>query len=377
MLESQRHLFDIPDTVAYLNCAYMSPLLKRVVAAGQEGVAQKAQPWTISPPDFFATTERARTLFARLIGASANDIATIPACSYGMAVAATNIPIGSGQNIVVLQDQFPSNVYPWRQLADDIGAEVLSVARGGNQGWTPRILEAINPDTAVVALPHCHWTDGTLIDLETVSRRARNFGAAVVLDLTQSIGALPFDVAAIKPDFAVAAGYKWMMGPYSLGFMYVAPHWQDGRPLEHNWIARLGSEDFARLIDYQSEFQPGARRFDVGESANFALMPMAVAALEQLLEWGVDTIAATLAARTEGIAAQAAPLGLTASDSSQRAGHFLGLRFAAGMPADLLQRLAAEQVYVSVRGDSMRVTPHVYNDDRDTERFISALSRLL
>lgn len=377
MIPSQRHLFDIPETVTYLNCAYMSPLLRSVVEAGRQGVADKAQPWRIAPPDFFATAERARALFARLIGAEADDIASIPACSYGMAVAAANVPISAGQNIVVLEDQFPSNVYPWRQLADDHGGDVVTVARGGNQGWTPRILEAINPDTAVVALPHCHWTDGTLIDLEAVGQQARRFGAMLVLDLTQSIGAMPFDVTAIKPDFAVAAGYKWMMGPYSLGFMYVAPQWQDGRPLEHNWIARQGSEDFAGLVNYRNEFQPGARRFDVGESANFALMPMAVAALEQLLDWDVDEIAETLTARTQAIAELAAPLGLTASDGSLRAGHFLGLRRPGGLPEHLLAALAEAQVYVSIRGDSMRVTPHLYNDDNDTEKFIETLRRLL
>ena len=228
-----------------------------------------------------------------------------------------------------------------------------------------------------MALPHCHWTDGTLIDLQVVARRCREVGAALAVDLTQSIGAMPFDVNDIQPDFAVAAGYKWMMGPYSLGFMYVAPKWQAGRPLENNWIARLGSEDFARLVNYRQDFQPGARRFDVGEGANFALMPMAVAALEQLLDWGVDEIAATLAVRTQAIAERAALLGITASDPAMRAGHFLGLRFPGAMPDDLTQRLAARQVYVSVRGDSMRVTPHLYNDDNDIDRFAGVLGDLL
>ena len=377
MISSQRNLFDIPDSVTYFNCAYMSPLLKSVVAAGQAGVARKAQPWQVSPPDFFATSERARELFAVLIGATADDIASIPACSYGMAVAAANLPVQTGQTILVLEEQFPSNVYPWRQLAADNGATVVTVARGGNAGWTPRVLDAMTPQTALVALPHCHWTDGSLIDLEAVSRRCRELGAALVVDLTQSIGALPFDVGTIQPDFAVAAGYKWMMGPYSLGFMYVAPRWQDGRPLEHNWIARQGSEDFARLVNYRPDFQPGARRFDVGEGANFALMPMAVAALEQLLQWGVPEIAATLDARTRSIADRAAPLGLTSGDPALRAGHFLGLRFASGIPDGLLQRLAAEQVYVSVRGDSMRVTPHLYNSDADVDRLIDVLKRTL
>ena len=377
IIPSQRHLFSLPDDVAYLNCAYMSPLLDAVVAAGQQAVALKAQPWRISPPDFFATPERTRTLFAQLVGAQPEDIAAVPSCSYGTATAAANLPVAKGRSLVVLEDQFPSNVYPWRDLAAAKGGRMVTVPRGGNDGWTPRILEAIDGDTAVVALPHCHWTDGSLVDLAAVGRRCREAGAALVVDLTQSIGALPFDIAEVEPDFMVAAGYKWMMGPYSLGFLYVAPKWQGGRPLEHNWIARAGSEDFARLVNYRMEFQPGARRFDVGEGANFALMPMAVAALEQLHAWGVANIAETLAALTGAIAEQAAGLGLSASDASQRAGHFLGLRFPKGMPAGLPERLGREQVYVSVRGDSLRVTPHLYNTQADVERLIAVLKAAL
>jgi selenocysteine lyase/cysteine desulfurase len=377
MIPSQRHLFDIPDDVAYFNCAYMSPLMKKVVAAGQEAVALKARPWQITPPDFFSTPELARELFAQLINAQADDIAIIPACSYGTATAAQNLPVGKGQEMLVLQDQFPSNVYPWRELAVEREAEIVTIPRGGNDGWTPRILDAIGGNTAIVALPHCHWTDGSLIDLEAVGRRCREVGAALVVDLTQSIAALPFDVARIQPDFAVAAGYKWLMGPYTLGFVYVAPQHRDGRPLEHNWIARQGSEDFAGLVDYKTEYQPGARRFDMGEGANFMAMPMAVTAMRQLLEWGVEEIQETLSAMTETIAARAAPLGLSASDPTMRAGHFLGLGFPGEVPAGLPERLGQEGVYVSVRGQSMRVTPHLYNNEADVERLIDVLASAL
>jgi selenocysteine lyase/cysteine desulfurase len=173
--------------------------MKKVVAAGQDAVALKAQPWQISPPDFFSTPERARELFAQLINTQADDIAIIPACSYGTATAAQNLPVGKGQEMLVLQDQFPSNVYPWRELAADREAEIVTIPRGGNDGWTPRILDAIGGNTAIVALPHCHWTDGSLIDLEAVGRRCREVGAALVVDLTQSIAALPFDVTQISP----------------------------------------------------------------------------------------------------------------------------------------------------------------------------------
>ena len=168
-----------------------------------------------------------------------------------------------------------------------------------------------------------------------------------------------------------------MLGPYTLGFLYVAPQHHEGRPLEHNWIARQGSEDFARLVDYKLEFQPGARRFDMGESANFSALPMAVAALEQLLEWGVDNIQSTLADMTDRIAERAVPLGLSALPPGDRAGHFLGLRFPGEVPTNLPERLAHRKVFVSVRGQSMRVTPHLYNNDMDIERLISVLGKAL
>ncbi len=377
MIPCQRSLFDLPDDVAYFNCAYMSPLMKPVVAAGEAGVARKARPWQITPPDFFTGPEKARGLFAELIGGEADNIAVIPAASYGIAAAARNIPIGRNQRVVVLASQFPSNVYVWRERTRETGGKFTTVKRPDNGDWTSAILDAIDDDTAVVATANCHWTDGGLIDVAAVGSRCREVGAAFVLDLTQSIGALPFDVQAAHADFAIAACYKWMMGPYSLGFMHVAPRYHEGRPLEHNWMARAGSEDFTALVNYQNDFQPGARRFDMGETANFHLLPMAIAALEQLLAWTPAAVQTTLTEMTGSIAARAEQLGLIASDPRYRAGHFLGLRFPGGPPDGLLERLAQAQVHVSLRGDSMRVTPHVYNNTADIDRLIDTLQSSL
>ena len=377
MIPCQRHLFDMPDDVHYLNCAYMSPLLNSVVEIGRQAAARKARPWQIRPLDFFETPEIARRLFARLINAAADDIAIVPAASYGIAAAAANLPLSASQKLIVLQDQFPSNVYAWREKAQAAEARVITVKRRGNRSWADAVLAEIDGDTAIVALPQCHWTDGSMVDLPTIAERCRQVGAKLVLDLTQSIGALAFDVQEIRPDFMVAAGYKWMMGPYTLGFLYVAPEYQSGEPLEFNWIARQGSEDFARLVDYQMDFQPGARRFDMGEGAYFGQMPMAVAALEQLHDWGVENTQMSLRAMTEEIAARAGELGLIAGPPEERAGHFLGLRFPDGVPDGLLARLAAEQVHVSIRGDAMRVTPHLYNNEADMDKLIEVLKAAL
>ena len=301
----------------------------------------------------------------------------MPAASYGLAVAARNLRVEAGDRLLVLAEQFPSNVYTWRELARDKGAELVTIDRPKDGDWTSAVLDHLDERVAITALPHCHWTDGGIVDLVRIGERCRDAGSALVLDITQSIGALPFDVQAIKPDYMVAAGYKWMMGPYSLGYLYVAPEHQDGCPLEQNWITRAGSENFARLIDYQDDYQPGARRFDVGERSNFALMPQSIAALELLLDWTVPSIAETLTAKTAAIAERARDAGLAPMAANRRAGHFLGVRFPDGVPDGLPERLADNQVYVSLRGDSLRVTPHLYNNEADVDRLFSVLEPML
>ena len=378
MLACQRHLFDIPDDVAYLNCAYISPLLNAVRDAGIAGTQRKSHPWEIFPRDFFTDAEEVRGLFAELIGATANDVALGSAASYGTATAARNLPVQLGQRIFVLQDQFPSNVYSWHALANESDGAILTLQRPEDDDWTRSVLEALDERVAIAALPHVHWTDGAMLDLVRIGARCREVGAALVIDGTQSVGVLPFDVNAIQPDFLAVATYKWLLGPYGSGFIYAAPKWQEGTPLEHNWINREGSEDFSNLVDYRDSYQSGARRYDVGERGNIHLVPMVKTGLCQLLDWGVDNIQHTIGARTDRIAVRAADRGITTLPAEHRAGHYLGLRFPAGVPEGLADRLAQGKVYVSVRGrDAVRVTPHLWVTDEDEERFFTVLASAL
>ncbi len=376
MIPDQRLLFDLPEEHAYLNCAYTAPLLKAAARAGIKAIEAKRTPWTIKADDFFSSVENLRRLFSRLVVCSPNDVAIVPAASYGIALAAKNLPVEENQSIVVLQDQFPSNVYSWQNLAAAKNAKIKTTPRPVDNDWTTALLDSIDTDTAIVAAVHNHWTDGTAVDLVRVGEKCRSVGAALVLDGAQSLGASPMSVSAIRPDFLAAISHKWLLGPYSMGFCYVDPKWQNGMPLEENWLNRAGSEDFSRLVDYQEGYQPGARRFDVGEVSNFILSPIAAAALEQILEWGVEEIAETLRAKTDAIAERAEARGLVVAERQYRAPHMIGITKPGGFSGELPGLLAEEQVYVSVRGESVRVAPHVYNNDDEIDRLFAALRKV-
>ena len=369
-----RDLFALPADIAFLNCANMAPQLRAITEIGIQAVKRRETPWMIDSYEWFGRAEELRSAVAELMDADADGIALVPAASYGIAVAAANTPLAAGQNVVVLEHQFPSNVYAWRALADARGAELRTARKDAADSWTGAVLDAIDDDTAIVAVPNCHWTDGALVDLVRVGERARAVGAALIVDASQSLGAYPISVREVQPDFLVSVGYKWQLGPYGLAYLYVAPKWRErSRPLEASWLTRAGAEDFSSLVDYVDEYQPGARRFDMGEYPQFILLPMALAAIRQLLEWEPKKIQATLAGLTSLIAHEAAELGCSVLADDRRVGHMLGVRFRGGLPAELPKRLAGARVYVSVRGDAIRVSPNVYNSEEDAARLIELL----
>ena len=385
MISCQRQLFDIPDDVAFFNCSVLAPILRSSRDAGLVSVTRKAQPWRVGRAERIEEPDRLRALFAGLIGATLQDIALIPAASYGIATAALNLPVKAGQHIVVLRDQYPNNVLPWVQKRVRDGAELVFVDRPEDDDLTSSILEAIDEQTAIAALPHCFWADGTLIDLVAVGRRCREVGAALVVDATQSVGALPFDVTEIRPDFLVVAGYKWLLCPYTLGFLYVAPEHQNGVPLEHSWRGDMlegwGVDWQDGHLDYPDTLQPGVGRFNMGESDNFISVPMAIKALEQVHAWKVSEINSSLRRITETIIDRTRNLGLVPPNIDHRAGHMTGFRLAPGFVHDdfegIQQRLAAKQIYLSVRGDYLRIAPHLQVNDEDIKRLISALVDVL
>ena len=379
-MNCQKHLFNLDPEVTYLNCAYMSPLMKTVEQAGIEGVLRKQQPNKVTGEDFFSETNELRQEYAKLVNCSdPNRIVVIPSVSYGFANVAKNLKLNPGDEILVVGEQFPSNVYPWRRLVQDSGAKIVTVSgpkvtTGRGKLWNEQILEAINPKTRLVATGNIHWADGTLFDMKAIRAKTNEVGAWMVIDGTQSIGAVPFDIGEIQPDALIAAGYKSLMGPYSIGLAYYGPALDDGVPVEENWINRFESENFANLVNYNDAYQPGALRYEVGEHSNFILVPMMLEAVRVLNSWGVENVKTYCDNLVDVYIKQLRDSGFVIEELNYRASNLFGIRLGEGMSMDSIKaRLQEANIFVSYRGDSIRVSPNVYNDAADMEKLVEVL----
>ena len=388
-LTCQAELFALNGADCWLNSAYMGPLPKAVQQAGVEALARRAFPVDLTPADFFAPAEQVRRLCADLVNADPEAVALVLTAAYGMAIVARNLAVRPGQNVVVLGEQFPSNVYPWRNWRE-LGVQ-LRVVPAPDAPWsTPRpgasraalwndaVVAAIDQDTVLVAIEQAHWTDGTLFDLARIGARARAVGAAFVIDGTQTVGAMPLDVAAVRPDALVVHSYKAMLCNYGLGFMVLGPRFASGSPIEESWLMRQGSEDFARLVDYQDVYAPGVRRFDSSIRASPVLIGMLEASCRLLLDWQPARIRAYLLEIERDFVARVRAMGFAVADEHERAANLFGVQMPAGIDIEACRaHLAAKRVHVSVRGSAVRVAPHVYNDRADLTRLANALETML
>lgn len=379
-MDCQKQLFSLPEDHQYLNCAYLSPMLKSVEEAGKQGIEQKRTPWKVLPDEFFKNSNWLRGLFAQLVNASkADQIAILPSVSYGLSTVAGNLPKDTSKKIVIAGEQFPSNVYPWLRRSRESDSKIQIIKAPDdpkNRGeiWNENILQAIDRNTLMVAIGNIHWTDGTLFDLERIGHKAREHRALLVIDGTQSVGALPFDIQKIQPDALICAGYKWLMGPYSIALGYFGPKFKNGIPLEEGWIERKGSEDFAGLVNYTDEYQPGAVRYDVGERSNFILVPMMIKALEQILEWQPAEIQSYCRKLTEEFVGELPKLGYQIEHPDQRAHHLFGIRLPDHIqPEKLQEEFKRKNIHISVRGSAIRISPNVYNDATDITTLLDVL----
>lgn len=380
MLPSQRDQFDIPRDICYLNAAAWSPLPRASQEAGRIGVARKGQPWKLAADFHTAQYERARRAAASLINAEVEDVAIISSVSYGVATAAKAMTVAKGTRVLVLAEDHSSPVLEWMTRAPEQGFTVETVARPDDGDWTAAVLAAIARPGAPVGLASIasiHWSDGGAIDLARVAPALRKQGAALLIDATHGAGVMDMDVATLDPDFLIFPTYKWVLGPYGRAFVYVAKRHQNGIPLEQTGFGRRGvsaeKTPYMRDIGYVT----GARRFDMGERDQFISMEMASIGMEMMAQWGHEAVTARLRMLTDRLADGLRNSGGVVPDARVRAPHILSVGFPQGMPDGLIERLAGQDVYVAPRLGRIRISPHVYNDEQDVDRFVEVFRRLM
>ena len=381
MLASQRDLFDIPRDVCYLNSASFSPLPLKTLQAGRDAVGRKGRPWTLDAGFAGRQHDRARIAAARLINADAADIALIPSISYGVATAAKLVTIARGTRVLVLENDHSSPVREWQARADAQGFAVETIRQPDDADWTSAVLACIErpgaPPVSLASISSVHWSDGGLIDIEQVAVALRRQGALFLIDATQSVGVLPLDVRQLDPDFVIFPTYKWLLGPYGRAFLYIAKRHQDGIPLEQTSGGRRNVRAENAVYFADTGYVGDASRFDMGELDHFVSLEMASIGMEMIAEWGAAAIAQRLAMLTERIAEGVRGLGVGVPLPHLRAPHILSLGFKDGTAKALADGLATEGIYVAARLGRMRVSPHVFNDEADADRFVTALARRL
>ncbi|MEZ5740000.1 MAG: aminotransferase class V-fold PLP-dependent enzyme [Burkholderiaceae bacterium] len=381
-LECQRDQFDLDPDHVWLNSAYMGPLPRATVQAGQRALQARAFPAGITPADFFEPAERTRRLLAGLVNADAEQVAFIPTAAYGTAIVARQLSPVAGANVVMLGDQFPSNVYPWRRWREH-GVQMRMVAApppGADRlaRWHEALLAAIDERTMLASIEQAHWTDGSLFDLVRIGAHCRHHDVPLAIDATQTVGAMPLDVAAVRPDALIVHSYKSMLSNYGLGFAVLGGRFANGEPLEESWLMRAGSEDFSALVDYQDDYAAGMRRFDTSLRANPMLIAMLEASATLLQQWQPARIRDYLLRIERPFVARLRDAGFGVADEGERAANLFGLRLPQGLDAQACRAaLAARNIHVSVRGASVRVAPHVYNDEADLMRLADVLEGMV
>lgn len=371
MLQSQKHLFSLPEDTHYLNAAYMGPLPKATEAAGISGLSRKSNPASIKPADFFEDALVVKELFANLIHADKKQVAITPSASYGLATVFKNINPARGQHVLLIEDEFPSIYYTAYEWCKAHGKEMKIIKRpatGNKQtaAWNEQLLEHIGPETIAVALSPVHWMDGSLFSMSAIGQRCRETNTLFIIDGTQLVGAYPLYVEEVQAHAIVCAAYKWLLGPYSTGLSWLSEEFLHGAPIEQSWVIRKNAADFSSLTNYTEHYISGAGRYDMGEFSNFISMPMLKASLQQILTWTPEAIQSYCDTLSNPFITWVSQMGMHVEEPDFRAAHLFGIRgFHKTQAIALGEKLQKEKIYISVRGNSLRISPHVYNDTLD------------
>ena len=383
MLQNQKHKFSLPSDLTYFNVAYMSPLLKVAEVQGMAALMKKGNPTLMGMTDFFDDIEKLKTTFGQIINAPTSQIAVIPSVSYGVANAVKNLKYKPGGNIICLSEQFPSNYYPWERAAQEQSQELCVIGPSKDtseriSSWNQNIIDAINPNTTAVCLCHVHWADGSLFDLKKISKACQKNEAYLIIDGTQSVGALPLRLNEVPFDALIVGGYKWLLGHYGMGMAFYSEKFDTGIPIEENWINKIDSENFQGLVNYKNEYKAGAAKYSVGEQSNFIHKAILQAGMEQILEWGVENIQAYCKNLHEVLLSELNGTPFVIPKTGESSSHLTSIRISPSLNMEnIKQVLQQNNIHVSYRGDAIRVSFYVFNSEEEVKGMTEILRALV
>jgi selenocysteine lyase/cysteine desulfurase len=372
MPDYRPYFADFGETT-YLNCAYQGVFPLAAVARVHEATNQKCHPERMDPAEYFDLPQRVRDHLAAIIGSDEKEIALTSGATQGIGVVAAGVQLRPGDEVLVAGDNFPANLFTWLHMRRR-GVQVRVLKNGAGPLRADDVAAAFTPNTKVLALDWVNYSTGRRIDLAVMGQLARERGALFVVDGTQGVGALDLDVHSLPVDVLAVASYKWLLGPYGTGFVYVREELLDRLELKVvNWMAVDGADDFDALPVDNFRLADAARIFDVPETANFLNLSAMEASLEFVRGVGVPVVArhcmGLLDRAVEGLKARGHIL--TNDDRSQFPSPLLCFRCGSEEATDrLYAELKAHHVEVSLRHHRIRVSPYLYNTNEDIDRLL-------
>ena len=371
--------FEFEDAT-YLNLAGESPMPKVSLRAVQAAIADKKHPHHRADSVFYEIPNRIRANIAQLIGAKPEEVAVTTGASAGAIAVAHALEWKAGDEVITGVREFPLQFTTWKPMEERVGLKVKSVEPRERFLTADDLIAAMTPKTKLVSVSMVRFDDGSLLDAKRVAEACHAQGALLLLDVSQSCGAVPMNVRELGADFLICAGYKWLLGPYGAGFFWIKHELlAQIRPGPFNWMSVPGSDNFAKLNFADPKPADSAKRWDAPEWAshfNFNLVGFD-ASLEFVVHMGPETVERHNRSLIELMyerlpkdrCVPASPL-----DAARRGPYGC---FAARTPektAELYKKLRAENVIVSLREGNVRVSPHLYNTERDIDRLISVVT---
>ena len=361
---------------AWLDCAAQGPFPRETSEAVRAALRLKEHPEEITPDLFTALPDRARAAAARLIGCHPSSIALGSGASHGMNLAAQGLPLGRGDEVLIARGEFPAVVLPFVNLAPQGVTVRLVEPAAGRHVAADDFARAVSAQSRAIALSLVTFATGSRADLAAIGDLARRHGLFLVVDGAQGIGAVDFHVADHPIDLLAVSGYKWLLAPYGTGFTYVSPRVVDRMRVPHvNWQTVEGANQLNRPLDYSLRFREGAPRFDAAETASFLNLSGFIASVEWINRVRVPTIEAHVARLHDRLLAGIAGTPLRVVSDLAPARRSTILAFEADgidLTRRIWRRLVEAGVMAGLRGNLIRVAPHLYNGPDDIDRFLAA-----